>query len=90
MPDDEKELTHIRNFGNSAHIDAGKTTTTEAMLYLAGRIRAVGTVHEGTAKMDFMDQEQERGITIQSLRVLDGAIIILDGKKGVEAQTETV
>ncbi|CFW93146.1 Elongation factor G [endosymbiont DhMRE of Dentiscutata heterogama] len=120
MPDDEKELAHIRNFGNSAHIDAGKTTTTEAMLYLAGRIRAVGTVHEGTAKMDFMDQEQERGITIQSaatnfwwqdhrmnlidtpghvdftaeversLRVLDGAIIILDGKKGVEAQTETV
>ncbi|CAG8546400.1 4492_t:CDS:2 [Paraglomus occultum] len=103
-----------------AHIDAGKTTTTERILYHSGKIHKMGEVHEGKAQMDFMDQEQERGITIQSaattvywqghqiniidtpghvdftaeversLRVLDGGIVVLDGKKGVEAQTETV
>lgn len=120
MPEDEKKLSHIRNIGIIAHIDAGKTTTTERILFHSGKIHKIGEVHEGKAQMDFMDQEQERGITIQSaattvywqnhqiniidtpghvdftaeversLRVLDGGIVVLDGKKGVEAQTETV
>ncbi|RHZ35464.1 elongation factor G [endosymbiont GvMRE of Glomus versiforme] len=120
MPENERKISYIRNVGIMAHIDAGKTTTTERILYQAGKIRDVGEVHEGEAKMDFMDQEQERGITIQSaattvywkenqiniidtpghvdftaeversLRVLDGGIVVLDGKEGVESQTETV
>jgi elongation factor G len=120
MPEDEKKLSQIRNIGIIAHIDAGKTTTTERILFHSGKTHKIGEVHEGKATMDFMDQEQERGITIQSaattvywqnyqvniidtpghvdftaeversLRVLDGGIVVLDGKKGVEAQTETV
>ena len=121
MPEEEKkQLANIRNIGVMAHIDAGKTTTTERILFHSGKIHKIGEVHEGKAQMDFMDQEQERGITIQSaattvywkdhqiniidtpghvdftaeversLRVLDGGIVVLDGKKGVEAQTETV
>lgn len=119
MPE-ERKLANIRNIGIMAHIDAGKTTTTERILYHSGKIYKIGEVHEGQAQMDYMDQEQERGITIQSaattvywkehqinvidtpghvdftaeversLRVLDGGIVVLDGKKGVEAQTETV
>jgi elongation factor G len=109
-----------RNIGIMAHIDAGKTTTTERILYYTGRSHKIGEVHEGTAIMDWMTQEQERGITItsaattcgwkdhiiniidtpghvdftieveRSLRVLDGAIAVLDGVAGVEPQTETV
>jgi elongation factor G len=123
MPEDEKKLAKIRNIGIMAHIDAGKTTTTERILYHSGKIHKIGEVHDKKGKgatMDFMDQERERGITIQSaattvywqehqiniidtpghvdftaeversLRVLDGGIVVLDGKKGVEAQTETV
>ncbi|MFA5235250.1 MAG: elongation factor G [Bacilli bacterium] len=119
MPRDY-DLAHTRNIGVMAHIDAGKTTTTERILYYTGRIYKTGEVHEGTATMDWMIQEQERGITItsaattafwnghriniidtpghvdftveveRSLRVLDGAITVLDGKNGVEPQTETV
>jgi elongation factor G len=66
MSEDEKKLVLIRNIGIMAHIDAGKTTTTESILYLTGETHKIGKVHEGTAKMDYMDQEQERGITIQS------------------------
>ena len=114
------DLPHTRNIGIMAHIDAGKTTTTERILYFTGRIHKIGETHEGEATMDWMDQEQERGITItsaattaqwkghriniidtpghvdftveveRSLRVLDGAITVLDGKNGVEPQTETV
>jgi len=110
----------IRNIGFMAHIDAGKTTTTERILYYSGVTYKMGEVHDGTAVMDYMDQEQERGITItsasttcywkenkinvidtpghvdftaeveRSLRVLDGAIIILSGVEGVEPQTEKV
>jgi len=110
----------IRNVGIIAHIDAGKTTTTERILYYTGRIYKIGEVHEGTTVMDWMDQERERGITItsaatycswkecqyniidtpghidftaevqRSLRVLDGAIVVLDGSQGVEPQSETV
>lgn len=110
----------VRNIGIMAHIDAGKTTTTERILYYTGRSHKLGEVHEGTAIMDWMTQEQERGITITSaattcrwgehwiniidtpghvdftvevercLRVLDGAITVLDGVAGVEPQTETV
>ena len=109
-----------RNIGIMAHIDAGKTTTTERILYYTGKSHKIGEVHEGTAVMDYMVQEQERGITItsaattcewaehviniidtpghvdftieveRSLRVLDGAITVLDGVAGVEPQTETV
>lgn len=109
-----------RNFGIMAHIDAGKTTTTERILFYTGKLHRMGETHEGAATMDFMAQEQERGITItsaattcfwrgkrlniidtpghvdftieveRSLRVLDGAVCVLDGNQGVEPQTETV
>ena len=113
-------LQDYRNFGIMAHIDAGKTTTTERILYYTGKSHKIGEVHDGAATMDWMDQEQERGITItsaattafwqnkrlniidtpghvdftieveRSLRVLDGAVTVLDGNAGVEPQTETV
>jgi elongation factor G len=116
----QKPLHMNRNIGIMAHIDAGKTTTTERILYYTGKSHKIGEVHEGTAVMDYMTQEQERGITItsaattcewaehviniidtpghvdftieveRSLRVLDGAIAVLDGVAGVEPQTETV
>ena len=118
------DLTKIRNIGICAHIDAGKTTVSERILYYTGKNYKIGEVHEGTATMDFLQDEQERGITIQSaattcpwthkgvdykinlidtpghvdftieversLRVLDGACAVFDGKEGVEAQSETV
>ncbi len=118
-------IHEYRNFGIMAHIDAGKTTTTERILYYTGKSHKIGEVHDGAATMDWMEQEQERGITItssatttfwkgrngrmhrfniidtpghvdftieveRSLRVLDGAIALLDGNQGVEPQTETV
>jgi len=113
-------IEDYRNFGIMAHIDAGKTTTTERVLYYTGKSHKMGEVHEGAATMDWMEQEQERGITItsaattcywnnkrlniidtpghvdftieveRSLRVLDGAVCVLDGNQGVEPQTETV
>jgi elongation factor G len=114
------KIEDYRNFGIMAHIDAGKTTTTERILYYTGKTYKIGEVHEGAATMDYMEQEQERGITItsaattcfwegkrlniidtpghvdftieveRSLRVLDGAVCVLDGNQGVEPQTETV
>jgi elongation factor G len=118
------DLSKVRNIGICAHIDAGKTTVTERILYYTGMNYKMGEVHEGTATMDFLEEEQERGITIQSaattcpwtyndeeykvnlidtpghvdftieversLRVLDGAVAVFDGKEGVEAQSETV
>ena len=116
----EFDLAHTRNIGIMAHIDAGKTTTTERILFYTGKIHKIGETHDGAATMDWMAQEQERGITItsaattamwkgnriniidtpghvdftveveRSLRVLDGAVTVLDGKNGVEPQTETV
>lgn len=117
---------HVRNIGIMAHIDAGKTTTSERILFYTGRTHKIGNIDDGNTSLDFMKQEQERGITIQSacttclwkerttqeeyrinlidtpghvdftaeversLRVLDGAVAVLDGKNGVEPQTETV
>ncbi|BCJ91215.1 elongation factor G [Terrihabitans soli] len=119
MPRTHK-IEDYRNFGIMAHIDAGKTTTTERILYYTGKSHKIGEVHEGAATMDWMEQEQERGITItsaattaiwkekrlniidtpghvdftieveRSLRVLDGAVCVLDSNQGVEPQTETV
>ncbi len=119
MPRTHK-IEDYRNFGIMAHIDAGKTTTTERVLFYTGRSHKIGEVHDGAATMDWMEQEQERGITItsaattaywndkrlniidtpghvdftieveRSLRVLDGAIALLDANAGVEPQTETV
>ncbi len=113
-------IEDYRNFGIMAHIDAGKTTTTERILFYTGKSHKIGEVHEGAAAMDWMEQEQERGITItsaattafwkgkrlniidtpghvdftieveRSLRVLDGAVCVLDSNQGVEPQTETV
>ena len=113
-------LDHVRNIGIMAHIDAGKTTTSERILFYTGKTHKIGEVHDGGASMDFDPQEQKRGITIysaattclwkdyrinlidtpghvdftaeveRSLRVLDGAVCVLDGKNGVEPQTETV
>src|SRR3954449_434351 len=119
-----RDMTKIRNIGIAAHIDAGKTTVSERILYYTGKIHKIGEVHEGTATMDFDPEEQKRGITInsaatfcewkrngelyninlidtpghvdftaeveRSLRVLDGAVAVFDGKEGVEAQSETV
>ena len=115
-----KDLSKLRNIGIMAHIDAGKTTTTERILFHTGRIHKLGEVHDGESQMDWMEQEKERGITItsaatsakwkdydiniidtpghvdftveveRSLRVLDGAVAVIDSQAGVEPQTETV
>jgi len=124
VPGRKSRLDLTRNFGICAHIDAGKTTVSERILYYTGKNYKLGEVHEGTATMDFLQEEQERGITIQSaattcpwlyhgteyrmnlidtpghvdftieversMRVLDGAVVVFDGKEGVEAQSETV
>lgn len=114
------DLARVRNIGIAAHVDAGKTTLTERMLYYAGASHKIGEVHEGAAHMDYLAEEQEHGITItaavtqlpwrehriqlidtpghvdftieveRSMRVLDGCVIVLDGVRGVEPQTETV
>ncbi|MEI7767313.1 MAG: elongation factor G [Phycisphaerae bacterium] len=120
----DRDLSKIRNIGIAAHIDAGKTTVSERILFYTGKTHKIGEVHEGTAVMDFLPEEQERGITItsaattcpwtcegieytvnlidtpghvdftveveRSLRVLDGAVAVFDGREGVEAQSETV
>ena len=116
----EYALLKTRNIGIMAHIDAGKTTTTERILFHTGKIYKIGETHDGASTMDWMEQEKERGITItsaattafwndhriniidtpghvdftvevsRSLRVLDGAVTVLDGQAGVEPQTETV
>ncbi|NDC21868.1 elongation factor G [bacterium] len=120
MAEKKTAINKIRNMGIIAHIDAGKTTTTEAILYRTGLKHKIGAVHEGETTTDFMEQERERGITIasaavtcywkdhriniidtpghidftveveRSLRVLDGAVVVFDGKMGVESQSETV
>src|SRR3954465_12258780 len=130
MADKKTEMKNIRNLGIIAHIDAGKTTTTEGILYRTGLSHKIGAVHEGETTTDWMEQERERGITItaaavtsfwipkfnklagdkkhkvniidtpghvdftveveRSLRVLDGAVVVFDGKMGVEPQSETV
>ncbi|TFI74662.1 elongation factor G [Carnobacterium divergens] len=120
MANREFSLEKTRNIGIMAHVDAGKTTTTERILYYTGKIHKIGETHEGASQMDWMEQEQERGITItsaattaewknyrvniidtpghvdftievqRSLRVLDGAVTVLDSQSGVEPQTETV
>ncbi len=120
MAEKHVSLKDLRNIGIIAHIDAGKTTTTEGILYRTGLSHKIGLVHEGETTTDWMEQERERGITItsaavttfwrdhkinlidtpghidftaeveRSLRVLDGAVVVFDGKMGVEAQTETV
>jgi len=120
MSDAKTALEKVRNFGIIAHIDAGKTTTTERILYYTGKSYKIGEVHEGEATMDWMEQEQERGITItsaattcfwkehqyniidtpghvdftaeveRSMRVLDGAVVVLESVSGVQPQTETV
>ena len=114
------DLTKVRNIGIMAHIDAGKTTVTERILFYTGINYKIGETHDGASTMDWMEQEQERGITItsaattcfwednqiniidtpghvdftveveRSLRVLDGAVAVFDGKEGVEPQSETV
>ncbi|MFV0274967.1 MAG: GTP-binding protein, partial [Bacilli bacterium] len=116
----EISIEKTRNIGIMAHIDAGKTTTTERILFHTGRIHKIGETHDGASQMDWMAQEQERGITItsaatfarwgeyqlniidtpghvdftievlRSLRVLDGAVTVLDAQAGVEPQSETV
>src|SRR5579884_2207877 len=104
MAVEQTDLQRTRNIGIIAHIDAGKTTTTERILYYTGRTYKIGEVHEGTAVMDWMEQERERGINIidtpghvdftveveRSLRVLDGGVVVFDGVAGVEPQSETV
>src|SRR3982751_1115954 len=120
MADKKTEMKDIRNLGIIAHIDAGKTTTTEGILFRTGLKHKIGAVHEGETTTDWMAQERERGITItaaavtsfwkdhkiniidtpghidftveveRSLRVLDGAVVVFDGKMGVESQSETV
>ncbi len=114
------QLSHIRNIGIAAHVDAGKTTLTERILFYTGANHRIGEVHEAAAHMDYLPEEREHGITIttavtrcpwkehliqvvdtpghvdftieveRSMRVLDGAIIVMDGVRGVEPQTETV
>ena len=87
----DTSLEKTRNFGIMAHIDAGKTTTTERILFHGGNIHKIGETHDGESQMDWMAQEKERGITItRSLRVLDGSVALLDAQAGVEPQMETV